>query len=53
MAKRRMATGAVPDSHGSSTNERFAGPEHVVDTPEAMIGAFVEAGDGERWVHPG
>ena len=40
--------GAILDSGGPSTSGRFAGPEHVVDTPEAMIGAFVETVDGER-----
>ena len=52
MVRRRTTKGAIPDSDGPSTNGRFAGPEHVVDTPEAMIGAFVETVDGERWVHP-
>ena len=40
--------GAIPDSGGPSMNGRFAGSEHVVDMPEAMIGAFVEVVDGER-----
>jgi hypothetical protein len=30
------------------TKGRFPGPKHVVDTPEAMIGAFVQTVDGER-----
>ena len=53
MVRRRTTKGAIPDSDGPSTNGHFAGPEHVVDTPEAMIGAFVETVDGERWIHPG
>ena len=40
--------GAIPDSDGPSTNGRFAGPEQVVDTSEAMIGAFVQAVDSVR-----
>ena len=48
MAKRRTMGGAIPDSGGPSTKGRCPGPEHVVDTPEVMIGAFVEAVDGER-----
>ena len=40
--------GAILDSGGPSTSGRFAGPEHVVDTPEAMIGAFVQTVDGDR-----
>jgi len=40
--------GAIPDSDGPLANGRFAGPKHVVDTLEEMLGTFVQAVDGER-----
>ena len=40
--------GAIPDSEGPLTKGRFPRPKHVVDTLEEMIGAFVQAVDGER-----
>ena len=40
--------GAIQGSDFQLTNGRFAGPEHVVDTPEEMIGVFVQVVGGER-----
>ena len=48
MVRRRTTRGAIPDSGGPSTNGRFPGPRHAVDTPEEMIDALVEAVDGDR-----